>query len=67
MFSVSSSGTFVNREETSNSTLFHCHACTFWFLVRENKRLFDSVLVGRDWLKYSNKVRNELVVIGVNQ
>ena len=34
--------------------------------IRETKRVFDSVLVGRDWLKYSKKVRSEIVVIGVN-
>ena len=34
--------------------------------IRETKRVFDSVLVGRDWLKYSKKVRSEIVVTGVN-
>ena len=35
--------------------------------ICETKRVFDSVLVGRDWLKYRNKVRSETVVIGVNR
>ena len=35
--------------------------------IREAERVFDSVLVGRDWLKYGNKVRSEIVVIGVNR
>ena len=35
--------------------------------IREAERVFDSVLVGRDWLKYRNKVRSEIVVIGVNR
>ena len=39
---------------------------TLFGLIRETKRVFDSVLVGRDWLKYSEKVRSEIVVIGVN-
>ena len=35
--------------------------------IRETKvRVFDSVLVGRDWLKYGKKVRSEIVVIGVS-
>ena len=35
--------------------------------TRETKRVFDIVLVGQDWLKYSHKVRREIVVIGVNR
>ena len=35
--------------------------------IREAERVFDSVLVGRDWLKYRNKVRSEFVAIGVKR
>ena len=31
--------------------------------IREAERVFDSVLVGRYWLKNRNKVRSEIVVM----
>ena len=68
MFSVSSSGTFVNREETSKEHINYSIVMLVLFgPIREAERVFDSVLVGRDWLKYRNKVRSEIVVIGVNR
>ena len=66
MLSVSSSGTFVNREETSKEHIIPIVMLVLFGPIREAERVFDSVLVGRDWLKYRNKVRSEIVVIGVN-
>ena len=35
--------------------------------IREAERVFDSVLVGRDWLKYRNKVRVLYVAVNANK
>lgn len=67
MLSVSSSGTFVNREETSKEHIIPLSCFLLFGPILEAEKVFDSVLVCRDWLKYGNKVRSEIVVVGVNR
>ena len=66
MSRVSSSGTFVNMEETSREHYSNVMLVLFGARSKTNG-VFDSALVGQDWLKYSNKVRSKIAVIGLKE
>ena len=56
----------VNREETSKEHIIPL-LCLYFLAQSAKLKESVSVLLGRDWLKYRNKVRSEIVVIGVNR
>ena len=68
MSRVSSRGTFVNMEETSREHYSNVMLVLFGARSKTNG-VFDSALVGQDWLKYtcSNKVRSKIAVIGLKE
>ena len=65
---VSSSYTFVNSEQTSKLRT-HYTIAMFVLLgpICKTKRVLNRVLVGRNWLKYTNKVRGKVVVVGADR